>query len=177
MHILLNIKDITDYEAEESVTANVLYVSPTINTVFFSIRDHTKLGSKFSDPFSKHKIGDIVTNVQVMDASSKGLTIRLDEDSLGFVPAKSISDSKVSFKDVKKEYLKGTIKQSCRIFQYDFIDQHFICSFQKSMLKANQSIVLAENLKAGDKVSCTIKSFIKQGKQFGFISFYEERIE
>jgi rRNA biogenesis protein RRP5 len=156
-------KDISEYEAEETVSAHVLYISPTINTVYFSLRDHTKLGAKFSDPFSTHKIGDIVPNVEVVDTSSKGLTIKIDENSLGFVPAKSISDSKVSYKDFKKEYLKGTVKANCRIFQYDFIDQHFICSLQKSMLKANQSIVLAENLKPGDKVSCTIKNFVKQG--------------
>ena len=159
-------KDISDYDAEDSITAHVLYVSPTINTVYFSLRDHTKLGAKLSDPFSAHKIGDIVPNVQVIDTSSKGLTIRIDENTLGFVPAKSISDTKVAFKDFKKEFLKGTVKASCRIFQYDFIDKHFICSFQKSMLNPSQSIVLAENLKPGDKVSCTVKNFVKIGKIF-----------
>jgi rRNA biogenesis protein RRP5 len=123
----------------------------------------SRVGAKTDDPFSRHKIGDLVSNVQVLDTSSKGLTLRIDELTTGFVPAKSISDSKVAYKDFKKEFLKGTVKASCRIFQYDHIDRHFICSLQKSMLKANQSIVLAENLRVGDKVSATVKSFVGQG--------------
>ena len=156
-------KDISQYEPEEPVSANVLYISPTINTVYFSLKGHTKVGAKLVDPFESHKIGDLVSNVEVVDTSSKGLTIKIDENSTGFVPAKSISDSKVAYKDFKKEFLKGVVKASCRIFQFDFIDRHYICSLQKSMLKANQSIVMAENLKPGQKVFATIKNFVEQG--------------
>jgi hypothetical protein len=32
----------SEYEPDESVTAHVLYVSPTINTVYFSLKEHTR---------------------------------------------------------------------------------------------------------------------------------------
>jgi hypothetical protein len=60
-------KELAEYEPEEAVTANVLYISPTINTVYCSLKDHTKVGAKLADPFDSHKIGDIVSNVEVVD--------------------------------------------------------------------------------------------------------------
>jgi len=155
-------------ESGSEVEASVLYVLPTVNTVYLSLRPDVGLGADLAlpDPFGSYKVGDLVEECEVVRSARNGILLRFpakikkeedeekEEDNFGFVSLRNLSEGKDTVQDVRAEFPLGA-KKSCRVFQYDYMDGLFICSMQKTMLK--QSVLKIDHLTPGEAVTAVIK--------------------
>ena len=77
----------------------------------------------------------------------------------GIVPFKHLSGVSDS-KDMKSKFTNSQV--TVRILQFDYFEQTFVCSMQKSLLE--QNVVKLDQLNPGDMVNkCKIKKFIEKG--------------
>lgn len=147
-------------EEGEELDLRVLYILPTVNTIYLTAREHFRYGAKMSSPFDTLEVGATVKEAEVLESSQNGLILNLADGVQGFVSARNVSENKEVPKDIKSKFPVGS-KQSCRLVQYDYSDRLFICSMQKTVI--NQKVLQASQLKCGDKVNCTLKKYLNKG--------------
>lgn len=120
-----------------------------------SLRPELAFGSTIELP-PNEKIGDLAKNCPVLEVDQRGLTIKIG-DSNGVVPFKHLNEKP---SDLKAKFTNSQV--TVRILQYDFFEQVFVCSMQKSFLE--QSVIKLDQLKPGDIVNhCKIKKFADKG--------------
>ena len=150
-----------DLDEGQSVHATLLYVLPTVNFIYLSLQNDLK----FNQPIEKLnekvvKVGDLAKDCTVLEADHRGLIINFKEDeekkSMGVVPMRHLTDN--MRKDFKA--LVNT-KVNTRVLQYDYFDQVFVCSMQKSLLE--QNIVKLDQLKPGENLTVKAKRFANKG--------------
>lgn len=149
-----------DYSVGTEITATVLYVVPTVNTIYMSLKQDHNFGCPVKDPFVTHKLGDCVDNAVVVQTSQKGIKVKLSEGHYGFVTARQLTEAKEVTRNVKQKYPVDS-KHTVRIVQFDQLERTFVCSMQKTIL--NQSVLKADQLSLGDTVIATVKKFVPKG--------------
>ena len=147
--------------------ARVIYIIPTLNTIHLSAKPNFGLSEKPVEPFKHYKVGDLVKDAKVVETSRRGLILEFpaseitgDVRHLGFVPARHMTGAKEVEKNFHKKFEIGSLK-SCRIFQYDYSDDIFLCSLQKIMLE--QSVMKIEDLAPGDFITGKVKRLERRG--------------
>ena len=166
-----------EVDEDEEVQVRVLYILPTVNTVYVTMKKHFFNADSCDNLESK--VGEIVKKPVILNASKIGLTLQLnntesDSKMTGFVSLKHISDNNVSKMDIGSKFQVGSKIKKCRIIGFDAADSMFICSMQKSIL--SQSVLHSDQLRAGDKVKAKVTKFVDRGavvemgkNMFGFI--------
>ena len=152
---------------EQNFKACVLYIIPTLNRIHLTAKKRFEICSKPMNPFNDYKIGDLVKDAEVIETSRRGLVIKLPETSeksdltvYGFVPVRHMTGAKEVEKNLHLKFPIGT-RKTCRIFQYDYADDVFLCSFQKSVIE--QSVLKIDNLKPGDFITGKVKRVENRG--------------
>ena len=146
-----------ELEIGQDVQARLLYMIPTVNQVYFGLQDSLDFDSTIESISEKEvKIGDLAKNCLVVEADQRGLVLKLnDQGCSGVVPMRQMSDPKA----IK---LKLNTKVTVRVLQYDYFEEIFVCSMQKSLLE--QNIFKLEHLKPGQILTnCKVKKFLENG--------------
>ena len=151
----------------KKLRSSVLYILPTLNRIHLTAKKNFEICSKPFDPFNDYKIGDLVKEAEVIETSRRGLVLKLPEKSektelvqYGFVPARHMTGAKEVEKNIHLKFPVGT-RKTCRIFQYDYSDEVFLCSLQKSVIE--QSVLQIETLKPGDFITGKVKRVENRG--------------
>lgn len=147
-----------EYDENDQVSVRVLFVTPTLNTIHVTCKNHISFVCPNIDPFQTIKLGETITDASVISSARHGLVLKLKNQVLGSVSQRQIADQKVP--NVKEAYPVGKTV-TCRIMQYDHVAAMYICSMKKSVLA--QMVVQFDQLEIGQKVSCTLKKHTPKG--------------
>ena len=148
--------------------ARVLYILPTLNRIYLTAKHSFTLSQKPIEPFSHYKVGDLVKDAEVVETSRRGLVLKFKTNpeiadglkAIGFVPARHMTGAKEVEKNFHLKFAIGSLK-TCRIFQYDYSDEVFLCTLQKSLIE--QSVLMIDNLKPGDFITGKVKRLERRG--------------
>ncbi|TRY68763.1 hypothetical protein TCAL_11652 [Tigriopus californicus] len=143
----------------DPIEVTVLYILPTVNTVFLSAYSHLRLGPRSAtttDPLEVIKIGATLSNVPVSHCTKSGLTLTLPHGFTGVVPTRHAQSSA----SMKTKYPVG-IRVTCRVIQFDWLERAFLCSTDHSVI--HQSVLQLNQLEVGAQVNCTVKEFTPTG--------------
>jgi rRNA biogenesis protein RRP5 len=142
------------------LTVRLLYVLPTVNTIYFSEKTHLAFGMKPENPFLTLTTGTAVRNAEVIRSDPQGIIVKLNDTETGFVSPRQVSETGENPKELNKKHPVGSTV-SCRIIQFDFCEQMFVCSMQKSQL--SQRVLQWDQLNLGEKVTCKVKKYVQTG--------------
>ena len=157
-HLLDEIESI---EEGSTMILRVIYVVPTLNAVYLSAKKHLNFGSSLENPFVAISIGASLKKAEVLRSGPHGLLLKLNETEVGFVAPRQISDD-ISPKEIRTKHPVGSRVGNCRVIQFDYCEQAFVCSMKKAEL--SQRIVQWEQLVPGEKVGCRVKEYVEGGK-------------
>ena len=156
-HGYVNVNHVNeDLEIGHEVQARILYVLPTINQIHFGLHE-LDFDANIENVSEKSvKVGELVKNSLVIEADQRGFVVKLnDEGCSGVVPIRHMNDTK----DIKA---KLNTKVNVRVLQYDYFEEIFVCSMQKSLLE--QNIFKLEHLKPGQILgNCKAKKWAANG--------------
>ena len=148
----------------QNMKASILYIIPTLNRIHLTAKKTFEICSKPFSPFNNYKIGDLVKEAEVIETSRRGLVLKLpekaDDITYGFVPARHMTGAKEVEKNLHLKFPVGT-RKACRIFQYDYADDIFLCSLQKAVIE--QSVLKIDSLKPGDFITGKVKRVERRG--------------
>ena len=157
-HLLSELEGI---EEGAAMTFRVLYVVPTVNAVYLSAKKHLAFGSNLENPFVAISVGTSLKKVDVLRSGPQGLLLKLNDTEVGFVAPRQIADD-ISPKEVRAKHPVGSSVKECRVIQFDYCEQAFVCSMKKAEL--SQRIMQWEQLTPGEKVTCKVKEYVEGGK-------------
>ena len=157
------LEDLESIEEGAPMTLRVLYVVPTLNAVYLSAKKHLTFGSNLENPFVAISVGASLKKVEVVRSGPQGLLLKLNDTEVGFVAPRQVSDAEgFKAKDIRAKYPVGSSVSSCRVIQFDYCEQAFVCSMKKAAL--SEKIVQWEQLVPGEKVGCRLKEYVDGGK-------------
>nr|CAD7403211.1 unnamed protein product [Timema cristinae] len=164
-HLVLSRHRPENYVPGENYSARLLYVLPTVKLAYFTLakgiyppKPSTVL------PLDVLTIGTIVEDATVIHTGNKGILLALgkkSDDLRGWVSL--IRCMRTGYKEtdgpvsiyLRNKYPKGS-KVMCRVLNYDYMEQDYVCSMETSVL--NALYVHPSNLKIAETVSCVIDS-------------------
>ncbi len=152
--------DPSQLEEGSALTLRLLYVIPALNILYLSQKSHLSFGENIEDPFLTIKVGSTVKKAEVLRVDEQGLIIQLNDTERGFVSPRQVSEEGLKAKELKSKFSVGS-HVSCRIIHFDYCEQIFICSMQKSQLMQKQ--LQWDQLKPGEKVTCKVKHYTEKG--------------
>lgn len=141
------------------IEVTLLYILPTVNTVFLSAHAHLRLGTRpalTQNPLDRIKIGATLSDVPVSYCSKSGLLLSLPHGFSGVVSTRHVPAQT----KMKAKYPVGT-RVTCRVIQFDWLERAFLCSMDQSVI--HQSVLQLSQLEVGAKVKCTVKEFTPTG--------------
>ncbi|MPC55744.1 Protein RRP5 [Portunus trituberculatus] len=106
-----------------------------------------------TDPEEEPKTGDILREKEIYRTSSSGIYVKLSSNSRGFCSGNHLSDKSKVLHHIIRDYPVGK-KITCRLMKYNYMDQLFIVSLQKSVLE--QQFVTYREMKSGQVVQATV---------------------
>ena len=148
-------QDIEEVESGGDLEARLLYIVPTVNTIFLTLRD-VKNAKKLVEGL---KPGQVVEGATVENSTANSVLLNLGNEKFGLVNHRQLSEGKEVLKNVKKKFPIGT-KVTARVLGLDFCSGVAVCSLQKSLVSGIQHM---EQLEIGQKVTATVKQFCKAG--------------
>ena len=148
-------QDIEEVESGGDLEARLLYIVPTVNTIFLTLRD-VKNAKKLVEGL---KPGQVVEGATVENSTANSVLLNLGNEKFGLVNHRQLSEGKEVLKNVKKKFPIGT-KVTARVLGLDFCSGVAVCSLQKSLVSGIQHM---EQLAIGQKVTATVKQFCKAG--------------
>ena len=148
-------QDIEEVESGSDLEARLLYIVPTVNTIFLTLRD-VKSAKKLVEGL---KPGQVVEGATVENSTANSVLLNLGDEKFGLVNHRQLSEGKEVLKNVKKKFPIGT-KVTARVLGLDFCSGVAVCSLQKSLVSGIQHM---EQLEIGQKVTATVKQFCKAG--------------
>ena len=148
-------QDIEEVEYGNELEARLLYIVPTVNTIFLTLRD-VKSAKKLVEGL---KPGQVVEGATVENSTANSVLLNLGNEKFGLVNHRQLSEGKEVLKNVKKKFPIGT-KVTARVLGLDFCSGVAVCSLQKSLVSGIQHM---EHLEIGQKVTATVKQFCKAG--------------
>ena len=148
-------QDIEEVESGSDLEARLLYIVPTVNTIFLTLRD-VKSAKKLVEGL---KPGQVVEGATVENSTANSVLLNLGNEKFGLVNHRQLSEGKEVLKNVKKKFPIGT-KVTARVLGLDFCSGVAVCSLQKSLVSGIQHM---EQLEIGQKVTATVKQFCKAG--------------
>ena len=148
-------QDIEEVESGSDLEARLLYIVPTVNTIFLTLRD-VKNAKKLVEGL---KPGQVVEGATVENSTANSVLLNLGNEKFGLVNHRQLSEGKEVLKNVKKKFPIGT-KVTARVLGLDFCSGVAVCSLQKSLVSGIQHM---EQLEIGQKVTATVKQFCKAG--------------
>merc|ERR1719430_2081740 len=148
-------QDIEEIEANAEVEARLLYILPTVNTIFMTLRDVR--GARKS--VEGLKPGQVVEGATIESSMANSVLLNLGNEKFGFVNHRQLSEGKEVVKNVKKKFPIGS-KVNARVLALDYCSGIAVCSLQKSLVSGVQHL---DQLQIGQKVTATVKVFCKAG--------------
>ena len=148
-------QDVEEIEAAAELDARLLYILPTVNTIFLTLRDVR--GARKS--VEGLKPGQVVEGATVENSTANSVLLNLGNEKFGLVNHRQLSEGKEVLKNVKKKFPVGT-KVNARVLALDFCSGVAVCSLQKSLVSGVQHL---DQLEIGQKVTATVKQFCKAG--------------
>ncbi|KAH1024610.1 protein RRP5 homolog [Dendroctonus ponderosae] len=158
-HLTTPLKRPTDYKEAKVLSAYILFVEPTTKITHLSLR----VPERAEKPTLK--IGDIVT-AQVIGKSANGFIFMLPQNLKGFATHKRLLNSIVNNHSadisdkINAKFSPGS-KHKCRILDFNYLSQMFICTPESAVLK--ESTFTPSNLKPGQVVQVKIASIKEEG--------------
>lgn len=160
LHLQKPLDRLNQYEQAQNVRARVLYITPLSKVVHFTLQKEVFASSPESDPLHGFNIGDTVEDAEIYQSSHSGVYVKIGKNCRGFCSGNRLSDNDKASKHVARDFPVGT-KQICRVIQYDYMDQLFIVSFQKSVME--QQVIGYSEMQVGKIVKGIIKGYLKTG--------------
>ena len=148
-------QDIEEIDANAELEARLLYILPTVNTIFLTLRDVR--GARKS--VEGLKPGQVVEGATVENSTANSVLLNLGNEKFGLVNHRQLSEGKEVLKNVKKKFPVGT-KVNARVLALDYCSGVAVCSLQKSLVSGVQHL---DQLEIGQKVTATVKAFCKAG--------------
>ena len=146
-----------DLEIGQEIKATVLYVLPTVNHIYLSLIDNLNFNETVVKVNEKSvKIGELSKDCNVIEADHRGLVINLNDQNTGVVPVRHLNEN---LKKDFKSLLNTTV--TVRVLQFDYFDEIFVCSMQKTMLE--QNFVRMDQLNPGQILNVKAKKFNNKG--------------
>ena len=154
-HLARPTDQLSAYAAKPKLVAVVLYTLPLVNAVYLSLKTSLVAEPQAAAAAEALAIGRVFDTAKVVESSSVGVFVKLNEQSKGFVPLRHLSDSKELIEDVAAHHPVKT-QRRCRILQRALMDDVYICTMKKSLV--NEKLLRYEDLTIGDRVTATIES-------------------
>lgn len=149
---------LNNYKVDQVVTARVLYITPITKLACLTLRGFKKNDSEIAE--------GTILNAFVHSVTKGGLYLKLNKMQKGFVSYRRLSKKfslniDLDYKDVvMKDYPIGSQHQ-CRILNYDRLEDLYICTMEKTLLK--EKIFTYYDTKIGDDITVQIKDIEKNG--------------
>ncbi|XP_046676983.1 protein RRP5 homolog isoform X3 [Homalodisca vitripennis] len=146
-----------DYKTESELKATVLYICPHSDFQLSANPMYLTLKNMNTCVTPRIALGAVIDS-QVTNSYSKGIFLCLGENidkdigNKGFVSIRRLGDN-ITKANIKKQFPKGK-KVTARILAFDYMEQIYNCSFERSTLQ--QQCVSFEELKVGDRVTCRV---------------------
>ena len=148
-------QQLEEYEVGSELEARLLYILPTTNTIFLTLRN-----VRAKDVFKGLKSGQIVEKAVVERSTGHSVLLKLGaEDVYGIVNVRQLSEGREVVKNVKKKFPVGR-EVTARVLALDHSSGVAVCSLQKSLLTGVLSL---DQLAIGQKVAATVKTFVSSG--------------
>ncbi|XP_013135735.1 PREDICTED: protein RRP5 homolog [Papilio polytes] len=141
----------------QKVRARVLYVLPTRNTPFLTMKNIFESTYPDLDKEQKFKKGDIIEEAQVIKIMGRSILLKLGEGSVGSLSLRRIQvDEELADEDVvAKSYPIGS-SHTVRVLAYNMCDYMYSLSDEASVL--SEKIFTMSDLSVGDIVPATVRS-------------------
>nr|CAD7396097.1 unnamed protein product [Timema poppensis] len=177
-HLVLSRHKPENYVPGENYSARLLYVLPTVKLAYFTLAKGIYPPKPSTrSPLDVLTIGTIVEDATVIHTGNKGIQLALgnkSDDLRGWVSlircmkttGYKETDGPVS-KYLRDKYPNGS-KVVCRVLNYDYMEQDYVCSMETSVL--NALYVHPSNLKIAETVSCVIDSMIGKNMRVFIVS-------
>ncbi|RZC40160.1 RRP5 -like protein, partial [Asbolus verrucosus] len=142
-----------------TISAYVLFVEPVTKITYLTLHGLDSL------PAPQHELGKIMSAEVVLNAS-RGIYLKLNEGASGFVANKRLlsalpKDAELDIVDaVRKKYPIGS-RHSCRILDYNYMQQLYICTFERKLIK--ETIFSVKDLKLGQNVAVRVEEVVPNG--------------
>jgi len=147
-------QDVDEYSVGSSLDARLLFIQPTTNTIFLTLRD-----VRSKDVFKGLKAGQLVEGAQVERSTNHSVILKLGNDQYGLVNVRKLSEGKEVVKNVKKKFPPGKATNA-RVLALDYSSGLAVCTIQKSQLSGVQSL---DQLTIGQKITATVMAFKTKG--------------
>ena len=143
-------------EIGSELEARLLYILPTTNTVFLTLRN-----VRAKDVFKGLKSGQVVEAATLEGSTSHSVLLKLSayEDLYGIVNVLQLSEGREVVKNVKKKLPVGR-QVTSRVLALDHSSGVAVCSLHKSLLT---DVLSLDQLAIGQKVTATVKNFVSSG--------------
>ncbi|KPJ17014.1 Protein RRP5-like [Papilio machaon] len=141
----------------QKVRARVLYVLPTRNTPFLTMKDIFEYTYPDLEKEQKYKTGDIIEEAQVIKIMGRCIMFKLGSGCIGSLSLRRIQvDEELTDEDViAKSYPIGST-HVVRVLTYNLSDYIYSLSDEPSVL--SEKIFTMSDLTVGDIVSATVRS-------------------
>ncbi|XP_045137671.1 protein RRP5 homolog [Portunus trituberculatus] len=153
LHLAKPFDKLKQYRVGDTVVARVLYVTPLRKVVHLTLQKSVCSKRSATDPEEEPKTGDILREKEIYRTSSSGIYVKLSSNSRGFCSGNHLSDKSKVLHHIIRDYPVGK-KITCRLMKYNYMDQLFIVSLQKSVLE--QQFVTYREMKSGQVVQATV---------------------
>ncbi|KAG0718910.1 Protein RRP5 [Chionoecetes opilio] len=160
LHLAQPFEQLQQYSLGDSVRARVLYVTPLSKVVHLTLQKTVCSKRSVSDPLQGLECGNIVREAEIYKTSASGIYVRLNAKTRGFCSGNHLSDKNKVLKHITRDFPVGK-KHTCRLIKYNFLDQLFIVSLQKSVLE--QQFVSYSELAPGQVVEATVSGYEETG--------------
>ncbi|KAG7169026.1 RRP5-like [Homarus americanus] len=170
LHLKKPLDQLNQYKMAQRVQARVLYIMPLTKVVHFTLQKNV---CNESDHLHGMKVGDRIENAEIYESKFSGVYLKLRDNCRAFCSGNRLTDKIKTPKHFKRDFPVGS-KHMCRIIKYDYMDQLFIVSIQKSVLE--QQLVGYSEVKPGEILQATLKGYNAHGAQVAISKFVDGHI-
>ncbi|XP_063228605.1 protein RRP5 homolog isoform X2 [Bacillus rossius redtenbacheri] len=163
-HLLDPAAGLDGYDEGQEYPATLLYVVPTVGMPYLSLLPGACPSRPAELPLELLPVGTTVDGCAVISADGRGIVLRLGDKARGLrgyvsrqraLGADDTDPARTWARELGSKFAVGTLHR-CRVLDYDYMDQVYICSTESNVLEAQ--FIHPSSVAAGQHVWCEVAS-------------------